>query len=78
MKTMTDWLKGLGMKVIKSKTECCIFYKNDTMQKTLIIGETEVTTSHTINNWVSHLIANCHGACKYQIKCRKQRENSKV
>ena len=60
LKTMTDWLKGSGMKVKESKTECCIFYKNHTMPKTLIICETEVTTSQTIN--VSHLIANCHGA----------------
>ena len=37
------------MKVNDSKTECFIFYKNDTMSKTLIMGETEVTTSRTIN-----------------------------
>ena len=37
------------MKVNDSKTECFIFYKNDTMPKTLIMGETKVTTSRTIN-----------------------------
>ena len=48
--TITDWPKALGMKVNESKTECSIFYKNDTRPKTLIIcEETEVTTSQTIN-----------------------------
>ena len=39
----------MGKKVIESKTECCIFYKNNTTPKTLIIGGTEVTASQTIN-----------------------------
>ena len=49
LKIMTDWLKGSGMKVNESKTECCIFYKNDITTKAVMIGDTEVSTSKTIN-----------------------------
>ena len=49
LKTMTDCLNGSGMKVNESKLSAASFIKNDTMPKTIIIGETEVTTSKTIN-----------------------------
>ena len=67
------WLSDSGLKVNYTKTELCLFYKNDTTPVTISLGGVNITSSKNINvlgllfdsklNWSTHI---CHTISKSQ------------
>ena len=46
---ITTWLQKSGLKVNPTKTELCLFHKNDTPPLTIKIGETKISSKPFMN-----------------------------
>jgi hypothetical protein len=49
LERITKWLRQSGLKVNDSKTELCLFYKNDMAPVTIKVGNNEIKSSKSIN-----------------------------
>ena len=49
LEAMTKWLKDSGLKVNESKTEVCLFHRNDCQPISFFINDSKVTSSSTMN-----------------------------
>ena len=47
--TITKWLKDSGMKINETKTELCLFYRNDHAPVTIILNNIQITSKTSIN-----------------------------
>jgi hypothetical protein len=45
---VSTWLKESGLKVNESKTELCIFHRNEKQRKTIMIGENEIKSGQSM------------------------------
>ena len=49
MELMTKWLQDSGLTVNESKTECCLFYKNDHQLIDIVINGVTIRSKNSIN-----------------------------
>jgi hypothetical protein len=65
LEAITKWLKKSGLKVNNEKTDLCLFYRQDTAQVSIHVGETVIKSKSKINvlgvifdsniQWTNHI-----------------------
>ena len=81
LEMITKWLRGSGLVVNESKTEICLFYKNDTPTVTVTLNGTPIRSKKSMNvlgvlfdtklNWNIHIASAISKAKKSLFACHK-------